>query len=174
MGATQVQQGCYNLTRSTFVRQWRKLPPMELVLFIGLQATGKSSFYRHKFFRTHVRVNLDTLRTRHREKLLVDACIAGKTKFVVDNTNLTRDDRARYISPAKAAGFGVIGYFFESRVADALRRNAIRPAGERVPDKAILAASNKLQLPSVNEGFDELFSVQLREEDQFNVQKWKP
>ena len=146
---------------------------MELVLFIGLQATGKSSFYRQTFYRTHVRINLDMLRTRHREKLLVDACIAGKAKFVVDNTNLTRDDRARYIQPAKAAGFRIIGYFFESRVADAIHRNAGRLAGERVPDGAIVAASNRLQLPSANEGFDELFSVQLVGQNQFEVLKWK-
>lgn len=146
---------------------------MELILFIGLQATGKSSFYRQTFYRTHVRINLDMLRTRPREKLLVDACISGKTKFVVDNTNLTRDDRVRYISPAKAAGFRVIGYFFESRVADALRRNAGRPASERVPDKAIVAAGNRLQLPTASEGFDELFSVRLVEEDQFDVAKWE-
>ena len=45
---------------------------MEIILFIGIQATGKSSFFRERFFRTHVRVNLDMLKTRHREKLLVD------------------------------------------------------------------------------------------------------
>lgn len=145
---------------------------MELILFVGLQATGKSSFYRHAFFRSHVRVNLDMLRTRHREKLLVEACITGKTKFLVDNTNLTRDDRARYIEPAKAAGFRVIGYFFESQVADALRRNAGRPKGERVPDLAIRASSNKLQIPSPSEGFDELFFVQLTKENQFNVNQF--
>jgi predicted kinase len=146
---------------------------MELILFIGLQATGKSSFYRHTFSRTHVRVNLDMLRTRRREKLLVDTCIVGKTKFVVDNTNLTRDDRARYIGPAKAAGFRVIGYFFESRIADALRHNAARATGERVPDLAIRGSSNKLQIPSFAEGFDELFFVQLVEENQFNVTGWE-
>lgn len=144
---------------------------MELVLFIGLQATGKSSFYRNTFFRTHVRVNLDMLRTRRREKLLVDACIAGKTKFVVDNTNLTRDDRARYIGPGKAAGFRVIGYFFESQIADALRRNAARLAGERVPEIAIRGSNSKLQIPSLTEGFDALFFVQFAKENQFNVTK---
>ncbi len=103
---------------------------MELLLFIGIQATGKSSFYRERFYRTHVRVNLDMLKTRHREKLLVQAC----TPFVVDNTNLTREDRTRYIAPAKAAGFAVHGYFFQSRVTDALVRNAQREANERVPE----------------------------------------
>src|SRR6476660_6211221 len=44
---------------------------VEMVLFIGIPATGKSSFYRERFFRSHVRVNLDMLRTRHREQLLI-------------------------------------------------------------------------------------------------------
>ena len=56
---------------------------MEMVLFIGIQATGKSSFYLERFFRTHVRVNLDMLKTHHREDLLVKACLEGKTPFVV-------------------------------------------------------------------------------------------
>src|SRR6266480_1820193 len=74
------------LTHSTFDSQSYKLGSaiMEMILLIGLQATGKSTYYREKFFRTHVRVNLDMLRTRQRERLLVDACITGKTKFVVD------------------------------------------------------------------------------------------
>jgi predicted kinase len=146
---------------------------MEMILFIGLQATGKSSFYREKFFRTHVRINLDMLRTHHREQVLVEACIAGKAKFVVDNTNLLRDDRARLIQSAKEAGFRVIGYYFESKVADALRRNAARPEEERVPAIAIPGSSNRLQFPSTEEGFDELFFVQLTENNQFNVEKWR-
>ena len=40
---------------------------MEMVLFVGIQATGKSSFYLERFFRTHVRINLDMLKTHHRE-----------------------------------------------------------------------------------------------------------
>jgi len=42
---------------------------MEMVLFIGIPATGKSTFYKERFFRTHVRVNRDMLRTARREEL---------------------------------------------------------------------------------------------------------
>jgi predicted kinase len=146
---------------------------MEMIMFIGIQATGKSSFYRAKFFRTHVRINLDMLRTRRREKLLLDACIAGRSDFVVDNTNLTREERRIFIAPARAAGFRVVGYYFESKVADALRRNAERLADERVPDKAIPGSSNRLELPAPEEGFDELFYVRLTDHNQFSVEKWK-
>src|SRR4051812_8782542 len=37
---------------------------MEAVILIGIQGSGKSTFYRERFFDTHVRVSLDLLKTR--------------------------------------------------------------------------------------------------------------
>ena len=147
---------------------------MELVLFIGIPATGKSSFYRERFFRTHVRLNFDMLKSRHRAGLLLKACFEGKTKLVVDNTNLTREERASYITPAKAAGFRVIGYFFRSRVGEALARNALRAPEERVPAAGIHGASGRLVLPSYEEGFERLYFVRMNEPQGFLVEDWKP
>ena len=146
---------------------------MELILFIGIQATGKSSFYIERFYRTHVRINLDMLKTRFREQLLLKACIEGKTKCVVDNTNLSREERVRYITQAKQAGFTIIGYFFQSRVADALQRNSQRTGDQRVPDKAIHGASGRLELPSRHEGYDQLHFVRLNPDNTFTVEEWK-
>ncbi len=146
---------------------------MELVLFIGLPATGKSSFYKERFYRTHLRVNLDMLRTRRREQLIVDACLAGETRFVVDNTNLTRADRARYLPPARAAGFSVAGYFFESRSAEAVARNALRSEDERIPEAGIRGASGRLELPHFDEGFDVLHFVKLLPGGGFDVSPWR-
>ena len=61
-----------------------------------MPASGKSSFYRERFFDTRVRFNLDMLKTRHCERLLVEARIESRQPFVVDNTNATRMERARY------------------------------------------------------------------------------
>src|SRR5262245_10817926 len=113
---------------------------MELVLFMGIQATGKSSFYLERFFRTHIRINMDMLKTRHRKDLLVNACLEGKTPFVVDQMNLTKADRLAYLAPAKAAGFKVSGYWFESDLAAALQRNARRNPPERVPEAGLRGA----------------------------------
>lgn len=146
---------------------------MELILLMGVQATGKSTFYRERFFRTHVRVSLDMLRTRRRENLLVEACLTGGTKFLVDDTNLSSEVRGRFIAPAKSAGFRVTGYFFESKVADSLRRNAARAVAERVPDIAIQCATNRLELPAIAEGFDRLFLVRIVGGNRFDIQKWK-
>lgn len=146
---------------------------MELILFVGIQATGKSSFYRERFYRTHVRINLDMLRTRHRERILFDACLRALQPLVVDNTNVTKAERANYILPAKAAGFRVIGYFFRSRVAEALVRNTKRAEAERVPDKAIHGTSGRMELPSMAEGFDALYFVQLTGDEKFLVEPWR-
>jgi predicted kinase len=134
---------------------------MEAVIFVGIQASGKSTFYKERFFETHVRVSLDMLRTRRRERLLLEACIAAKQPFVVDNTNPTVEDRLRYISLAKPAGFRVIGYYFQSSVQDALQRNNKREGKERIPNKGIFGVYHRLQIPQLTEGFDALYSVQI-------------
>ncbi len=145
---------------------------MELVIFIGIQAVGKSTFYRETFFRTHLRMNLDMLRKRHREQVLFEACLASKTRVVVDNTNITPKVRARYIGPAKEAGFTVIGYYFRSKVDDALHYNRERPADQQVPDVAIKSFSRNLVRPSYAEGFDELYYVRALGNDRFAVEAW--
>jgi hypothetical protein len=145
---------------------------MELVLFIGIQASGKSSFYKERFYRTHLRVNYDMLRNRRREALIVSACLQGRTRFVVDKTNLTRADRARYIAPAREAGFTVTGYYFQSEPRDAIRRNSRRPEAERVPVPGIFGANRRLEVPSRAEGFDRLYVVRLTEERGFAVEEW--
>jgi predicted kinase len=146
---------------------------MEMVLFVGIQASGKSSFCLERFFRTHVRINLDMLKTLHREDLLVKACLEGKTPFVVDKMNLTRADRAAYIAPAKKAGFRICGYSFDSSLAGALQRNARREIADRVPEAGLTGASKRLELPSYSEGFDQLFSVRMDGQGGFAVEEFK-
>jgi predicted kinase len=145
---------------------------MEAVIFTGIQAVGKSSFYKERFFDTHIRINLDMLRTRRRERVLLQACIEAKQSFVVDNTNLTIEHRARYIALAKPAGFRVVGYYFQSQLADAISRNEARPEGARIPVKGILGAYGRLEIPSSGEGFDALFYVSIGANGDFVVQEW--
>src|SRR5258706_16454064 len=106
---------------------------MEAIIFVGLQASGKSTFYKERFFDTHVRINLDMLRTRHRERRLLQACIETKQQFVVDNTNPTQAERAGYIVPAKGAGFSIIGYYIQSKISDCILRNNDRQGTRRIP-----------------------------------------
>ncbi len=143
---------------------------MQTVIFIGIQATGKSSFYLEHFIDSHVRINLDMLRTRNRESILMQACLKAKQSFVVDNTNLTREDRRRYIPAAIEHGFDVLGYYFSSKLDEALERNQKR---ERVvPERGVLAAYKRLELPSLDEGFTSLHYV-LQRNGTFEIQGWQ-
>ena len=146
----------------------------EVVIFIGMQATGKSTFYKERFFRTHVRINLDMLRTRRREEILFKACLEAGQSLVIDNTNATQADRSRYIPAAKEAGFRVVGFYFKSNLEDCLRRNEERPAAEVIPEGGLFAVHGRLERPALADGFDELFYVSIGPEHTFVVEEWRP
>lgn len=145
---------------------------MEAVIFTGVPSSGKSSFFKQRFFHSHLRINLDLLKTRYRERCLLQFCLQTEQRFVIDNTNPTQAERAVYIEAAKNQRFKIVGYYFQSIVADCLRRNAQRVELERVPDAAILSIAKKLEVPNLAEGFDQLFYVRL-DEAGFVIEGWR-
>jgi hypothetical protein len=84
---------------------------IEAIIFIGIQATGKSTLFQQRFFNT---------------------------------------------SALKAA----------------LERNRQRRGKALIPEKGIIGAYRKLELPSFDEGFDQLFYVEIAEGGQFIVMEW--
>lgn len=147
---------------------------MEAIIFTGIQATGKSTFYKQNFFRSHMHINLDMLKTRTREEAFIDTCIKVKQSFVIDNTNPSIENRKKYIDIAKAAGFSIIGYYFNSDFKDAIARNENRRGKEYVPPKGIGNTYNKLEIPSYDEGFDKLYRVSIGNENNFIVEEFPP
>ena len=145
---------------------------MEAVIFVGIQASGKTTFYRRYFFETHLRISLDMLKTRHRERLLVDACIAAKQSFVVDNTNVRQEERAEYIRRARSEGFRIRGYFFEPQIQQALAWNEQRSGNAVIPVKGLLGTLKRLERPHVAEGFDQLCRVLTNSTGEFLVEEW--
>jgi predicted kinase len=149
---------------------------MELLIFIGLQGAGKSTFYRGRFTQTHRHISKDNFpNVRNREKrqqnLLQEAFEQGAS-VVVDNTNVTRADRARLIAAGQGAGARIIGYYFESRIHDCLARNSQREGKARVPDVALYVTASRLELPAYEEGFDGIFYVRCGEPGEFLVEEW--
>jgi predicted kinase len=143
---------------------------VELILLIGAQGAGKSSFYKERFFHTHMRINLDMLKTRHRERALLKSCFACKQAMVVDNTNPTKADRSKYIGAAHDAGFKVIGYFFQASIESLLARNQLRSGNARIAEAGVRSTYKALQRPTIAEGFAELFEVRLSDEFNYEIE----
>jgi len=142
-----------------------------MILFMGIQASGKTTFY-HSLLEPlgYIHISLDILKTRHREKLSILECVASQQSFVVDNTNPTKQERASYISTAKASGYRVIGMFFQSKLRECISRNELR--NDKVPTLAIPNCFKRLEMPSFNEGYDELYFVSLADNNDFNINNW--
>jgi predicted kinase len=130
---------------------------MEAIVLCGVQGSGKSTFYRDRFAETHVRVSMDLLRTRTREAAFMKLCLDTRQPFVVDNTNPTPAERRRYVEPARAAGFRVVGYLVEVDEVEALARNREREGARRVPAAGLVGTARRLVRPTPEEGFDELW-----------------
>ncbi len=144
---------------------------MEIVVFTGIPASGKSTFFKQNFYNTHIRINLDMLRTRRREDIFIEACLKAKQSFVIDNTNTTVEERKKYIEISQKAGIPLIGYCFETSFQDAVSRNEGRTGKERIPVPAIAAAKKRLVVPSYEEGFDLLYHVEVQDNGVFKVEK---
>lgn len=145
---------------------------MEAVMFIGMQATGKTTFFRERFFDSHIRISLDLLNTRNKELKFFELCLELQQRLVIDNTNATKLERQKYIEAAKGYKFKSIGYYFESKMNEAKLRNSNRGGRARIPDAGLHAAFAKLEIPQYAEGFDQLFFVSIRDHE-FNVEEWR-
>ena len=134
---------------------------MQAVIFCGIQGSGKTTFYAERFLKSHVRVSMDLMRTRHRERRFLQTCVETGQRFVVDNTNPTTAERRVYVAAALAAGFEVLGFQFESTPSAALERNALRAERERIPVAGVLGTHKRLQPLHRDEGYREICLVRI-------------
>lgn len=152
--------------------------PLEVLILMGLQGSGKSTLYHQQFTQTHTLISKDLFpnnrnKSRRQRQLLEEALKRG-TSVVVDNTNPTREERAEIIAVAQQFEARVVGYVFPPDVPTSLKRNAQRAGKARVPDVGIYATIAKWQSPSLMEGFDQLFTVTTTETGDFTFQPWIP
>ena len=132
-----------------------------MVMMIGIPGSGKSTFCDEKFPGWRV-ISLDILRTRHREEQLLADTVSSRLPCVIDNTNVSRAERAKFIAAGKAAGYRIVGYYLRSSIAECLKRNAMRTGKARIPDAGVIGRAAQLERPGYGEGFDELFYVAIQ------------
>jgi predicted kinase len=144
----------------------------EMIIFIGIPASGKRTFYEQNFAATHERISLDILKTRFSEdKRLMEAVDSGKS-CVIDNTNVSVSERKKYIDIAQRHRYKIIGYYFRSAIDECRIRNDQRQGKKKIPEIALRNKIAHLERPSKREGFDELFYVKI-ENNNFAVSQFQ-
>ena len=145
---------------------------LECIILIGLPGAGKTTFYR-RHFATHTHISKDLMPNASgrdaRQRRLIETALAAGQSVVVDNTHPTRAERAAIVAIARARGARVVAYFVDVTTRVAVARNAGRTGREKVPNVAIFTTAKRLERPALDEGFDQLFRVEVAADREFRV-----
>ena len=143
---------------------------MQIIIFIGIPASGKSSLYKELFFNSHIRISMDLLNTRNKEGKLLQYCFDTQSKMVIDNTNVTKESRQKYIELAQRNKYEIVGYYFESNIQDCLERNKNRK--DSIDDIGVKSKYKELEKPLLEEGFDKIYTVKIID-NQFEISNYE-
>ncbi|HEX7737357.1 MAG TPA: ATP-binding protein [Ktedonobacteraceae bacterium] len=150
---------------------------MDVLIFCGLQAAGKSTFYREHFLSTHVLISKDlmpnTARPARRQAELLHLALQAQHSVVIDNTNPTLAERVPLIEIAHNYQARVTGYYFVASAQQALERNRQRTGKANIPAVAIYSTAAKLIPPTYAEGFDTLYYVHIAENSAATAPAWR-
>lgn len=153
---------------------------LDLVLVAGVQGSGKTTLTLGRFS-DRVRINLDEIRYFYKRmttgvdwrnddyrpgteplfRSIEDDCLrfnlrAGN-RIVVDNTNVSRRHRAHYLALARTMRKSIGLVYLDLPLDTCLSRNRARSA--YVPEPVITEFFQMRELPTVDEGFDQLHLV---------------
>lgn len=153
---------------------------LDVVLICGLQGAGKSHFARSYFnVNKRKRINRKEIRrllyemtnfgepwkedffsdhdeilVNHVERKIFEHLLQNRYPVLVDNTNVTAESRAPYVTAAKRLGKSVGVIFLDLPLKVCLERN--REREDRLSESIITNLYATLELPTKSEGFKEL------------------
>ncbi len=150
---------------------------MDVLIFCGLQAAGKSTFYREHFLTTHALISKDlmprTTRPARKQLELLHLALQARHPVVIDNTNPTPAERVPLIEIAHSYQARVTGYYFATSTQQAMERNRQRQGKASVPPVAIYSTAAKLIPPTFAEGFDKIYYVYIKDDSTAFAPAWR-
>ncbi len=129
-----------------------------LYMLIGLPGSGKSWYALNKL-NDGVRINQDEMGGDGHLKAFCK-CLTDGYSAVVDRVNFDREQRARYIGPARAKGYRVVCIWFDADQAVCLERLSGRKGHPNVAEgddheRILERFVNRMAFPTEDE-YDEL------------------
>ncbi|EGG03692.1 uncharacterized protein MELLADRAFT_89991 [Melampsora larici-populina 98AG31] len=146
---------------------------LEIVLFVGPPAIGKSQFYKTHFEpKGYEHINQDKLKTFEKCLKSVKESIQCSKSCVIDNTNPSESTRHQYIKLSQDLGCSIRCIHFDSSIDLSLHNNVYRAFyGEKdaegnrrhlLPGLAFGSYLKRFETPLVQEGFGEVALVRFR------------
>ncbi|MFF3904614.1 AAA family ATPase [Streptomyces sp. NPDC001848] len=147
---------------------------LDMAVLVGLQASGKSTFYVQRLSGRYELVSKDRFPRRSRNKQRrqmrqVQEALAAGRPLAVDNTNPSPQEWGPLVEVGHAHGATVTAYWFPPDLTGSLARNATRADRERVPDIGVFATLKRLRRPSPADGFDAVLEVRFDGRGGFEV-----
>ncbi|XP_022698760.1 uncharacterized protein F21D5.5-like isoform X1 [Varroa jacobsoni] len=140
----------------------------EVVLFVGYPASGKSTLAKRLVEEeSYVHICQDMLGSLDRCVKAVREALKNKRKVIVDNTNVGKEQRKRYVDLAKEAGVPCRCFWFNCSINQVRHNNKFRlltgtdAQHKDVNDITLFSLRKKFEEPEANEGFNQIVVMKM-------------
>ena len=137
----------------------------EMLIFVGFPASGKSSISKQiqRKNPSYKIINRDTLKTIKKCEKTTEEEIKKGYSIIIDNTNPTKENRNIFIKIAKKYKYSIRCIEIDCSKELAMHNNAYRNYKykiERIPEIAYNVFIKRYEKPSLDEGFDEIITLE--------------
>ncbi|MCJ1358282.1 MAG: hypothetical protein MMC33_008281 [Icmadophila ericetorum] len=164
---------CSAITKETApLVPFDKKYPLDIVMFCGSPASGKSTFYWEKLEPLgYTRINQDTLKTRDRCLKKAEEELSIGTSVTIDNTNADPETRTVWVALARKFAIPIRCVYFTSPpklcehndTVRALHSGLFNPEKRSIlPHSAFSSFASRFREPQLIEGFDEIIRLDFK------------
>jgi bifunctional polynucleotide phosphatase/kinase len=151
-----------HVLKSTKVHEFEPQKP-ELIINVGFPASGKST-YTLKYIQPHnyVYINLDIMKDKQKCFNECHNALAKKQSVVIDNTNLDKETRKKYIEIAHKNNIKIRCFLFTTSIEVCRHNSYFRnytTQREVIPKIVFHMMRKKYEEPSIDEGFSQIVTI---------------
>jgi bifunctional polynucleotide phosphatase/kinase len=137
----------------------------DFVILCGLPASGKTTLAKELEKNNYKIINQDSLKTKEKCLETCKNLAINKNKIIIDNTNMSREERNNYISIAKKYNYKITCIVFKTSIKQCMHNsyyrnyitnNKIKP----IPLVAYRMLNNKYQKPELTENINNIIELE--------------